>query len=327
MRHTKFGKHLLTVAALGAITVAGFAAAGVLAASAPTSLPAGVQRMLCSSGFVDAVIGGQPKCLHAGEFCSAQYESDYERYGFACVSGRLQSGSSSSPPPPTTSAAAPTSTTTNAATTTAATTTAAPTPTTAATTAATPTPATVATTTSARPTTTPKKPSPPASGGIGTGDAGASVLLAPRTKTSGCVLGALPDRRCSPGAYSTGLTRSVICSAGFHTSSLRNVPESVKHQVEIEYGLAPTSYGSTLEIDHIVSLELGGSNDIANLFPEMASPPGGGPGYRTKDKLENKLHDLVCAGAMTLRAVQGAISSDWKKLYRSVFGIAPIPGG
>jgi hypothetical protein len=30
----------------------------------------------------------------------------------------------------------------------------------------------------------------------------------------------------------------------------------------------PKKYGKTLEIDHIVSLELGGSNDIANLYPE-----------------------------------------------------------
>ena len=29
----------------------------------------------------------------------------------------------------------------------------------------------------------------------------------------------------------------------------------------------PGHYGSSLEIDHIVSLELGGSNDIAILFP------------------------------------------------------------
>ena len=43
------------------------------------------------------------------------------------------------------------------------------------------------------------------------------------------------------------------------------MPDSEKHQVEIEYGLAPKGYGSTNEIDHIASLELGGSKDIANL--------------------------------------------------------------
>ena len=36
--------------------------------------------------------------------------------------------------------------------------------------------------------------------------------------------------------------------------------------------------GRTLEIDHIVSLELGGSNDIANLYPEKATLPGHAPG-------------------------------------------------
>ena len=115
----------------------------------------------------------------------------------------------------------------------------------------------------------------------------------------------------------------MVCSASFHTGSIRNVPESEKHSVETEYGLAAKGYGSTLEIDHIVSLELGGSNDIANLFPEEATLPGNAPGFHVKDKLENKLHDLVCSGAMTLSAVQHGIASDWQALYKQVFGKAP----
>ena len=47
------------------------------------------------------------------------------------------------------------------------------------------------------------------------------------------------------------------------------------------------------------------------------------PGYRIKDKLENKLHDLVCSGAMTLRSVRVRIASDWQKLYKQVYGVAP----
>jgi hypothetical protein len=46
-------------------------------------------------------------------------------------------------------------------------------------------------------------------------DVGKTVLLAPRTKSSGCRLGANPDRRCSPGAYYSKLTRRVICAPGF----------------------------------------------------------------------------------------------------------------
>jgi hypothetical protein len=129
-----------------------------------------------------------------------------------------------------------------------------------------------------------------------------------------------PDRRCSPGAYYTGLTKAVVCSAGFHTPTVRNVPQSEKYAVEVEYGMPARLYGRTIEIDHIVSLELGGSNDIANLYPE----PGSGPAsYNVKDRLENKLHDLVCSGAMTLRAAQLGIARNWQALYKNVFGVAP----
>jgi hypothetical protein len=148
-------------------------------------------------------------------------------------------------------------------------------------------------------------------------------LLGQRTKTTGCTLGALPDRRCSPGAYYSGLTKGVICAASFRTGPIRNVPESEKHQVEIEYGLAAKGYGSTLEIDHIVSLELGGSNDIANLYPEKAALPGHAPGFHIKDKLENAAHKAVCAGTISLRSAQQQIASNWEKLYKHLFGIAP----
>jgi hypothetical protein len=175
----------------------------------------------------------------------------------------------------------------------------------------------------APPATTPPGANGAAASGKSTGTAasssgqvnpGSTVLLATKTLGSGCVLGASPDRRCSPGAYYSGLSTRIICSSSFRTSSIRHVSEATKHQVEAEYGMRPAAYGSTLEIDHIVSLELGGSNDIANLFPERA------PGFRAKDKLENKLHALVCAGSMTLLAAQQQIASDWQALYAKVFG-------
>jgi hypothetical protein len=146
------------------------------------------------------------------------------------------------------------------------------------------------------------------------------VLLGRVSKHSRCVLGAEPDPACSPGAYYSKLTKQVLCSPGFRTSSIRNVPDSVRHAVEQEYGLAPRSYGNTLEIDHIVSLELGGSNDIANLFPERANAA---LGYRVKDRLENKLHQLVCQGKRYLPTVQKQIAKHWQALYKSVYGVNP----
>jgi hypothetical protein len=152
-------------------------------------------------------------------------------------------------------------------------------------------------------------------------EVGKTVLLAARTETAGCKLGANPDRRCSPGAYYSKLTKTVICSPTFRTGPIRNVPVSEKFAVEQEYGIAPGHYGATLEIDHIVSLELGGSNDIANLYPEEADAH---PGYRVKDQLENRLHALVCSGAMTLLSVRERIAANWQVLYGAVFGSAPV---
>jgi hypothetical protein len=149
---------------------------------------------------------------------------------------------------------------------------------------------------------------------------GHTVMLGARTRTADCRRGPEPDRRCSPGAYYSGLTKAVICSGSFRTGSIRNVPQSEKFENEREYGMKAAHYGHSMEIDHIVSLELGGSNDIANLFPE---PGSGAADYHAKDRLENRLHELVCGGGMRLRAVQQSIARDWVGLYRRVFGSAP----
>jgi len=55
-------------------------------------------------------------------------------------------------------------------------------------------------------------------------DVGTTVALAKQTRTSNCTLAANPDRRCSPGAYYSKLTKAVICASTFKTSKIRNVP-------------------------------------------------------------------------------------------------------
>jgi len=155
------------------------------------------------------------------------------------------------------------------------------------------------------------------SGASGTPALGATVLLARRTASSRCTRGPRPDRQCSPGAYYSRLTTAVICASSFRTGTIRNVPQSEKYAVEREYGMPARLYGRSIEIDHIVSLELGGSNNIANLFPE---PGSGRADYHFKDKLENRLHQLVCNGAITLRHAQEQIAANWEALYRREFG-------
>ena len=135
-----------------------------------------------------------------------------------------------------------------------------------------------------------------------------------QTKTSGCVAsGPFPDPACTPGDIFPDATKAKICVSGY-SQTVRDVPESEKNKVYAEYGIKSHTSGQ-YEVDHFVSLELGGSNDIANLFPEAASPK---PGFHEKDKVENYLHDQVCSGAMTLQEAQVKIATNWLAVYNSM---------
>ena len=152
--------------------------------------------------------------------------------------------------------------------------------------------------------------SSPASSSIATPSSG-NFSVGTQTKTTGCMAhNALPDSACTPGAIFATATTNQICQSGY-SSSVRNVPVSEKQQVYDEYGIT-SHYPGEYEVDHLISLELGGSNDIANLWPEAASPT---PGFHQKDQVENYLHDQVCSGAMSLKEAQTEIATNWLDVY------------
>ena len=137
---------------------------------------------------------------------------------------------------------------------------------------------------------------------------GVSVHIA----ASGCRRGRLPDRRCTPGAtFNVGAAQ--VCVSGY-SQRVRNVPESEKRQVYAEYGIRSHSSGQ-YEVDHLIPLELGGSNSIRNLWPEAANPR---PGFHEKDRLENKLHRLVCTvHSLSLRKAQSLIATNWLAAFNT----------
>lgn len=135
-----------------------------------------------------------------------------------------------------------------------------------------------------------------------------------QTKTSGCqVSGPMQDTGCTPGDILPSATKSQICQPGY-ASSVRNVTTSTKNKVYSSYGIK-SHHSGQYEVDHLVSLELGGSNDISNLWPEAASPT---PGFHEKDKVENYLHDQVCSGAISLKQAQIDIATNWLNVYRAM---------
>ena len=152
---------------------------------------------------------------------------------------------------------------------------------------------------------------------IATGGLGASIPLHPVTKSADChVRGSLPDAGCTPGTRYGRVGKRQVCTPGY-AGRVRNVPQSRKDAVYRAYGITRHFNGRNGEVDHLVSLELGGTNAIANLFPEAASPK---PGSHEKDRLENRLHAEVCDGRTRLRTAQRLIAGDWVKAYRARFG-------
>lgn len=136
-----------------------------------------------------------------------------------------------------------------------------------------------------------------------------------------------PDARLTPGVALTNVSVQQICRPGY-SKSVRNVPETEKRAVFIEYfGAIPAQPGN-YEIDHLISLELGGANDEKNLWPETydrAIPWNA----RTKDKLEDWMARQVrftlrrhgpIAASLLLKQYQAEISQDWIAAYQKYIG-------
>jgi hypothetical protein len=121
--------------------------------------------------------------------------------------------------------------------------------------------------------------------------------------------GQLPDPRCTPGSIDPAVTQanisSTICRSGYTKTVRPPASETDRFKFDVAYPAYGDPDSEKTELDHLVSLELGGSNDAANLWPE--SPPTPNP----KDKVEDALHAAVCDGRVSLAAAQQAIATDW----------------
>jgi hypothetical protein len=124
----------------------------------------------------------------------------------------------------------------------------------------------------------------------------------------------LPDPSCQPGAVNPDVTQSTIgstiCVSGW-TATVRpptSYTTPLKIQQITEYGYADTSTAD-YEEDHLIPLELGGAPRAqTNLWPE---PRSGTKTASTKDGVETKLKNAVCAGTVTLGAARSAIATNW----------------
>lgn len=97
------------------------------------------------------------------------------------------------------------------------------------------------------------------------------------------------------------------------TSTVRNVPQSLKKKVYIRDGGDLTKTKEN-EVDHRIALSSGGSNDITNLKLQSYS---GSCNARDKDKLEVRIHSLICKKKMKVSVAQEILYNNWENGYEA----------
>lgn len=133
----------------------------------------------------------------------------------------------------------------------------------------------------------------------------------------------IPDLHKTPGSYRAGLSKAKICSIKWGKDE-RHVTAAMKKQAFALYGYTGNDDPRCVpagkrhcEIDHLISRELGGADEVINLWPQAY---GTSPWNAVlKDKLENRLHKEMCAGAITLKQARGMLVADWREAYKKYY--------
>ena len=131
----------------------------------------------------------------------------------------------------------------------------------------------------------------------------------------------LPDPKCTPGSITPLVTSSnpssTICRRGY-SASVRppvSLTEPAKYALMRAYGL--TGSPSRYEFDHLIPLELGGSSNLANLWPEpnQGTPSELNPyshyGLNAKDGVESQSNYAVCDKGYPLALAQQEMAQNW----------------
>lgn len=126
----------------------------------------------------------------------------------------------------------------------------------------------------------------------------------------------LPDPVLTPGLALSNVTAADVCEPRY-AGKARHVTTAAKRLVLRQYGVAWSDRGR-YEVDHLISLELGGSNALANLTcePYDLVIDGRQYGARVKDRAEGALHRAVCDGRVTLAEAQRIMARDWTEAFR-----------
>jgi hypothetical protein len=161
-------------------------------------------------------------------------------------------------------------------------------------------------------------------------DRAASTPLGQKTAQANCSPKmshgfSIPDSACTPGAINPTVTLKVLQSGDFKTGCERNKASTMKEKNATydEYNITHPEdnrgQNQTCELDHLVSLELGGADTVDNIWPQC------GPNdvalaqryFKIKDSVENYLAVQVREGQIDLAEAQHGIVQDWTQYIDS----------
>jgi hypothetical protein len=97
------------------------------------------------------------------------------------------------------------------------------------------------------------------------------------------------------------------------TSTVRNVSQSLKKTIFLRDG-GDLRRTHLYEVDHRIALSSGGSNDITNLKLQTYS---GSCNALDKDKLEVKVHSLICKKQLAVVIAQDILYNHWEEGYKT----------
>jgi hypothetical protein len=140
----------------------------------------------------------------------------------------------------------------------------------------------------------------------------AAALLAALASPAFADTTIVPDPTLTPGSVRT-VDVNEICSHG--TRELRHWSGERDDRIMLEYALEPGPHPN-FEIDHLIPLGIGGADEDANLWAEPRRSIEPTWNAEAKDRLEYRLRELVCSGALDVREAQKMISEDWTDAYR-----------
>jgi hypothetical protein len=126
---------------------------------------------------------------------------------------------------------------------------------------------------------------------------------------------ALPDKNLTGGSVRTG-DRDAAC--GHARESRGRMNAARRDEVLKRYDLPPGTHPD-YEIDHLIPLCLGGSDDPSNLWPQPRRSIEGIWNAEAKDRLERLMCNLVCDGQIDIAIAQEAFATDWIAAYHTYY--------